>query len=361
MIKKVLDPFGRWSRASIIGLSFLWMASVGALDYAVGFELSLFPLYWPALCPATWYCGASWGYALGVLSVAFVTIGDVLHHSWSHPIVLWANAATRLAAFAMLVWVLAKLREAYDRESLIRRESQAAAALKGELVSLMGHEINNALTLLKTTAFLMREDEPEPSAHRQESYAIIDRVLFNMELMSRNFLDNARMESGRLKVNPEPVDIGRHVEEAVKIFSPIMKQRSLKLSVELPPLPALALVDEAALVAIVNNLVGNALKYTPNGGRIEIKVARTKAARPSVRISITDTGIGIAPKDKKRISEGFVRLPEGELMAKGFGLGLKTVHGLLQLHGAHLEIESVLGQGSTFSFVLPLAETRQAS
>ncbi|HEX4047425.1 MAG TPA: ATP-binding protein, partial [Elusimicrobiota bacterium] len=73
-----------------------------------------------------------------------------------------------------------------------------------------------------------------------------------------------------------------------------------------------------------------------------------------VRVSIADTGIGISPKDRKRILEGFVRLPEGKVMAKGVGLGLKTVHELLELHGSELEVTGQLGKGSVFSFTLPL-------
>lgn len=237
------------------------------------------------------------------------------------------------------------------------QELEAASTLKSGLMSLMSHEFNNAIAVLKMTVFLMKEDQPNPPERLKDNYEIFGRVLLNMEFLTRNFLDNARIEAGRLTLNLESVNLGLAIEETIKAFSPILQQRSLTVIVDSPPIISKVLVDRAALALILSNLIGNAVKYTSDHGRITVKVEHSKLQASSVRISISDTGIGIGPKDREKIFEGFVRLPEGKIMAKGFGLGLKTVHDLLQLHGTHLDLESEIGKGSTFSFVLPLAET----
>jgi signal transduction histidine kinase len=222
-------------------------------------------------------------------------------------------------------------------------------------MSLVSHEINNAIAVMKMTLFLMQENEPDPPAKRRDAYDIFGRVLLNMELAARNFLNNARVEGGKLSLTLEPVDSVARIEDTVGMFAPLLQQRHQTLVVDaakgLPKVRA----DRAALMLILSNLIGNAVKYTQDGGRIVVKVELSELQRASAKISISDTGIGINPKDREKIMEGFVRLPEGKVMAKGFGLGLKTVHDLLQLHGSHLEIDGQTGKGSTFSFILPLA------
>jgi signal transduction histidine kinase len=348
--------FSRLGKPVVIAISLSWMAATGWFDYRAGLELSLFALYWPAVCLATWYCGAPWGYGLGVISVAVAAVDDIIAGR-AHPHLAAAviETVTRLISFCFFVWGLARLREAYALEGRTRRVSEEAAELKTGLMSLMSHEINNAIAVMKMTLFLMQENEPDPPAKRRDAYDIFGRVLLNMELAARNFLNNARVEGGKLSLTLEPVDSVARIEDTVGMFAPLLQQRHQTLVVDaakgLPKVRA----DRAALMLILSNLIGNAVKYTQDGGRIVVKVELSELQRASAKISISDTGIGINPKDREKIMEGFVRLPEGKVMAKGFGLGLKTVHDLLQLHGSHLEIDGQTGKGSTFSFILPLA------
>lgn len=251
------------------------------------------------------------------------------------------------------MWVLGKLREAYLREAQTRRVSEEMEQLKSSIISLMSHEINNAIAVMKMSVFLMKETEQNPSRTLTDGWDTISRVLVNMELAARNFLDNARMASGKLSLRLEPVDIGGLIKEQIEMFRPLFSQRDLTVVLDKPSGVMAVWADRAALSLILSNLIGNAVKYTSEGGRITVRLEESKVQRACVLVTVADNGIGISSAGTKKIAAAFVRLPEGKVMAKGFGLGLKTVHDLLQLHGSHLDIDSQVGKGSSFSFTLP--------
>ncbi|NNN05841.1 MAG: ATP-binding protein [Elusimicrobia bacterium] len=128
--------------------------------------------------------------------------------------------------------------------------------------------------------------------------------------------------------------------------------KHLSLSTALPPGSLFVSADADALSIVLSNLIGNAFKYTPDGGSVTVQVA-LEAAQTAI-VTVEDAGIGIAPEDIQRISSGCYRAKPGKIAAGGYGVGLKVVRDLLESQHSRLEIDSALGRGSRFSFRLPL-------
>jgi signal transduction histidine kinase len=237
-----------------------------------------------------------------------------------------------------------RLNAQFEREAELGR-------LKGSLVSMTSHEFNNALSVLGGMANLLRTtEETPPTGRRAEYYTVLDANLRALTLAVSNLLDMGRLEDGRFAVHPRRTELGRILEDAATALKPLFERKQLQFALEIPPDAPAALADPEALVLVATNLLGNAIKYTPEKGRVSAGVAVEPDGR--LRVYVSDTGIGVAPEDRARILEGH-RTPEGRQAAKGFGVGLTIVKRVLDAHGASLEIDGAKGEGSRFSFVLP--------
>jgi signal transduction histidine kinase len=237
-----------------------------------------------------------------------------------------------------------RLNAQFQREAELGR-------LKGSLVSMTSHEFNNALGILGGVTGLLRSTEPAPpTGRRAEYYAVIEANLRSLALAVSNLLDLGRLEDGRFAVHPRRAELGRVLEDAAAALQPLYRRKELAFSLEIPPDLPPALADPEALGLVATNLLGNAIKYTPEKGRVTASASVEPDGR--LRVSFVDSGIGVAPEDRRRILEGH-RTEEGRKAAKGFGVGLTIVKRVLDAHGAALEITGEKGSGSRFSFVLP--------
>ncbi len=354
MFRGLLDRLDHLNKAAILILAAASMAAICWIDIRTGVRLSLLTFAWAPVALVAWYCGMWYAFVYAAVDVGLIIFRDIQRgQTYSHPFFLVWDALLRSLSFFFFVWVLGKLREAYLREAQTRRLSQEVEQLKSSIISLMSHEIANAISVMKMSVFLIKERQRNPPHSLTEGLDTISRVLVNMDLAARNFLDNARMASGKLSLKLEAVDLAAMLAELMKLYGPLFSQRDLTVILDMPSGGGQVRVDRAALSLILSNLIGNAVKYTAEGGRITIKFADSSVQRDSVQVSVADNGIGISPEGTQKIAAAFVRLPEGKVMAKGFGLGLKMVHDLLELHGSHLDIDSAPGKGSMFSFTLP--------
>ncbi|MCW5853174.1 MAG: response regulator [Anaerolineae bacterium] len=226
--------------------------------------------------------------------------------------------------------------------------------MKTEFVSVVSHELRTPLTSIKGFTDLMLDGDAGPLNDEQEEYlAIIKRNADRLVALINDLLDISRIESGRVQLALQAVDLGAVVQEVAETLRPQIEAKSQTLSVDVPADLPPVLADRDRLVQIVTNLLSNAYKYTLAGGRLAIAATHTDGV---ARLAVSDTGAGIAPEDQAKLFTPFHRV-DSSLTREvgGTGLGLSIVKSLVELHGGHIEVTSQVGVGSTFSFTLPFA------
>jgi PAS domain S-box-containing protein len=243
-------------------------------------------------------------------------------------------------------------------QKALEQHLRDADQLKSDMISLVSHEYGNQLTNMKLALHLLRESEPAPQGEsRKHAFEVLTRAIEHLRVSTENFLSLNRLESGKFSLHLRPTSIRSAALETLVLLRPMAEAKRIRLSLqsELPgerPVPVRA--DAEALSLIMNNLVNNAIKYTPEGGVVTLRTSVLPAATPQVRFCVEDTGIGISAPDQQHILSGFFRTSEGRKVATGYGVGLMLVKELLERHGSRLQIDSAPGKGSRFSFDLPL-------
>jgi len=201
--------------------------------------------------------------------------------------------------------------------------------------------------LLKTEA-LAKEVRGTPAERHVES---IDRAADRMESLIATLLDAARIESGRLELVRRPLEPGKLVSQVGDLLEGLATGKSLKLVIDVPAELPLVFADRERLLQVLENLASNAIKFTPPGGHVELKV---EPGPGEVRFSVCDNGPGIAIADLPRLWD---RYYQGERKRrKGLGLGLYISRGIVEAHGGRIWVESQEGKGTTFTFALPAAD-----
>jgi signal transduction histidine kinase len=352
MFKKIKDfTAGTRRRAIVTGL--LIFASVSAADYMLANEISLDVFYFLPIFILTWYAGKRWGLAAALAGV-FVWLTDervfAPDFADTYHVVLW-NALVRLGFFYTVVALVHELRRIVERERSVSR-------LKSAMIHTVSHEFNNALTGLSAGLFLLREtDRAGSDETRSRLYDSMDVSQHKLSLYVKNILNEARMEEGRFKVEKRPVALRELAAAVAASLQELLRQKSIKLSLKMPEKPVLVNGDSEALALVISNLLGNAVKYTGQGGEITIRIEPAGDPPERVVFSVDDSGIGISLADMKKITAGFYRTPESQAQAEGFGLGLRIANELLALHDSRLEISSEKGKGSCFYFEMKAAPT----
>jgi signal transduction histidine kinase/CheY-like chemotaxis protein len=231
---------------------------------------------------------------------------------------------------------------------------RSASAAKSDFVASMSHEFRTPLSAIIGFSDLM-STEPRDGGTvvvPVEWVEHIQRGGQHLLALVNDVLDLARVEAGRLDLRPEPVDVAHAVTEGVNGLRPLADRKNLV--VEIAVTPVTASVDRGRFRQILYNLISNAIKYTPDGG--SIRVSATRAAG-EVRIAVTDSGVGIAPEDHQRVFEEFRQVGDPSERQPGSGLGLAVTKRLAEAHQGRIDLTSARGQGSTFTLVLPDAES----
>jgi signal transduction histidine kinase len=221
--------------------------------------------------------------------------------------------------------------------------------MKDEMVSTVSHDLKNPITSIQGFVDLIAMAGPVNERQR----AFIDKVkkaTADMGALINDLLDIAWIETG-MKMSIVPCAIPELVEPVVQKFREQAASKRLSLQVE--PLDGLPTVsgDPQRLRQVLSNLVGNAIKYTPDGGRITV---RGNAQNGKVILEVEDNGIGIAPDDLPKVFDRFFRAEDTFIQTvEGTGLGLSIVKSIVERHGGEVTVESQLGEGSTFRVTLP--------
>ncbi len=228
--------------------------------------------------------------------------------------------------------------------------------IKGIFVNAVTHELRVPLTSIKGYVEFLEDGLGGPLTDKElEFIAQIKRNEERLERLVADMLDFARLEAGTFVLNCETADFRGKVEEVLESLAPQAAEARLALVAKLPETPLDVRMDPQRIGQVLLNLVDNAIKFTPAGGRITVS-ARFESDPESgarvLRAEVADTGIGIAQEDLSKLFHRFTQLPDGQKRG-GTGLGLSICRALIEAHGGQIGVRSELGQGSTFWFTLP--------
>jgi len=248
-----------------------------------------------------------------------------------------------------------RLRELYEQEKELRQELEAEMQRRIEFTRVLVHELKTPLTpVLASSELLVTQLEEEPLLTLAKN---INRGASNLNNRIDELLDLARGEMGMLQLRSESVDMLQLLHGMVNDMTLVASRQGQSLLSELPPSLPSAWADEGRLRQVVLNLLSNALKFTPEGGKITL---RAKQKDSALIVEVQDTGPGIAKEDQKRLFEPYHRLEGGDREhLSGLGLGLALCKTLIELHGGDIWVESGVGEGSTFGFSIPLEVARR--
>jgi signal transduction histidine kinase len=214
----------------------------------------------------------------------------------------------------------------------------------------VAHDLRNPLAALEMSAALVRADQdlpPEPKMRRV--FGVLERQVGRLTRMVQDLLDATRVEAGELALQLEERDLRFIVREVVDLLKDTSEIH--ELVVDVPNAPLVVRCDPMRIEQLLTNLVSNAIKYSPRGGRVEIDAKREGAL---ARVSVSDHGLGIPTPAIERLWEPFWRVAYSDHSIPGAGLGLWTARRIALAHLGSISVQSEVGQGSTFTLSLPL-------
>jgi len=225
---------------------------------------------------------------------------------------------------------------------------------KSEFVSLVSHELRTPMTSIRGYADLLEAQVAGPLNARQAEFVdTIRRNTERMQALVSDLQDISRIEAGKLWLEVKPTVFAQALDNALQGTQAQIEARSQQLTTTVPHDLPLVRADPARLTQILTNLLSNAHKYTPEGGRIDVRARREGAY---VHCAVSDTGIGISSQDQAHLFTKFFRSEDPAVREMpGTGLGLCIVKNLVELQGGRMTVESQLGEGATFAFTLPVA------
>ncbi len=242
--------------------------------------------------------------------------------------------------------------------------SQSAVAImnarlfsQSDLLAEIMHELKTPLMAITTASELLARPEL-PENKRADVVVMIQRETKRLSRMTKEFVDFARLESGRMNLKMEPVDVAEVVTDVVGLSQAQAEERNVELVIDcaadLPkPTDAPCLsVDRDRLQQVLLNLVSNGIKYNRENGRLSIIGRRQNG---NVSLAVADTGHGISEEDVAHLFERFYRVPGSEGKAEGSGLGLAITQKIVEQHKGQISVASVVGEGTTFTIKLPLS------
>ncbi|EPX59525.1 hypothetical protein D187_003015 [Cystobacter fuscus DSM 2262] len=230
----------------------------------------------------------------------------------------------------------------------LHEQSGQATRTRDEVLRVVAHDLRTPLNVISLSARKFLTSPPEKRIADTTSLESIQKAVDRATRLIQDLLDVARMEAGRLSVERGLEQTARLVREAAELHRALTEEKSIQLTVAVAEDAPPVFADRDRVIQILSNLLGNALKFTPAGGRIAL---RAEPAGHMMRFSVSDTGAGIPKENLPHLFEPFWQASAGN--KQGAGLGLAIVKGLVEAHGGRIWVQSQPGRGSTFFFTLP--------
>jgi PAS domain S-box-containing protein len=309
--------------------------------------------------------------------------GSILYCEWYNS-VLHDDTGKLVSVLSLVLDVTARKHAEEERAALLSRErdlrkqAEEADRLKDEFLATLSHELRTPLTSILGWATLIRNGEVDRTENFDRALEIIERNARSQARLIDDLLDVSRIITGNLQLDVHPLNLAPIVEVAIDALRPAAGAKGIQIETELDPRSCLVSGDPNRLRQIIWNLIMNAIKFTPRGGRVSLRLSCFTPSNSSVsplplspfptspfssyvRLTVQDTGDGITPEFLPYVFHRF-RQEEGSISRKagGLGLGLAVVRHLVELHGGSVTAASPgPGKGSTFTLDLPLAADRR--
>jgi len=245
--------------------------------------------------------------------------------------------------------------------NVMAQEVKASRQAQRDFVANVSHELKTPLTSIQGFSQAILDGTARDGEAQRHAAQVINDEAERMARLVNELLDLAKLDAGQIVMAQEPVDMGQLLRGCVEKLTPQAGQGGVELKLDLGALPLLS-GDNDRLAQVFTNLVDNALKHTPQGGRVTVaaREAISQPARkgekapPRIEVSVADTGSGIPPEDLSRIFERFYQVDKSRRRkGKGAGLGLAIAKEIVQAHGGQIKAESVVGVGTKFTVTLP--------
>ena len=267
------------------------------------------------------------------------------------------QVADRTALLENRTCELARANETLKRQQQQLEEAnrllQNENEYKSEFLSMVSHELRTPLTSIVAFVKILNRDCAPASEEERQTRREIEHSSRILLTMIEDILEMSRVDAGRTKLNVELVDFGDLVGMVQGMVQPLADHGGIDFVIDVAPDVPLVSIDFDKMRHVVENLCGNAVKFTPRGGRVTLEVTWDQKA-DEVVVVVRDTGIGIAKADQERIFEKFVQADAGAARHyNGTGLGLALAREYVEMHGGSIDVESVFGRGSVFTVRVP--------
>lgn len=240
----------------------------------------------------------------------------------------------------------------HDLARQVLREQQAVRA-RDELVAVVSHDLRNPMTVISMLCGMMQKafssDGPHTSRRISSAIDTMQQAASRMNILLEDLLDTSKIEAGRYRIAPQPLDVAQIFEEAYSLLAPLALDKSIDISFHAEPDLTIH-ADPERLFQVLSNLVGNAIKFTPKQGKVGV-VAMSDGEQ--IVFSVRDSGEGIPADQLPFIFDRYWTMKEGN--PNGTGLGLYITQGIVQAHGGTIQAYSEVGKGSEFRFSVPRA------
>ena len=232
-------------------------------------------------------------------------------------------------------------------------QQRVAEEARHDFVAHATHELRTPLTNIRLYVETLLEGEAEDPTSRARCLDVINQETRRLERMVGDMLSVAEIEAGSLKIDRDDVKLDQLLHDVEQDYQALAQEKQIALEFHLPPkLPTLQ-ADRDKLIMAIQNVVGNAMKYTPEAGSVTVSI---ESDDQMITLDVTETGIGIAPEDQEKVFEKFYRAADKRVSnITGSGLGLSLAREVVRLHGGDITLESQVDHGCTFTITLPVS------
>ncbi len=253
-------------------------------------------------------------------------------------------------ATILLVWATQLIVKVSRQKRLTDEQSARISNARKEIVEIVSHDIKNPISTILISVDMMKLSlaEEQTNSNLQTSLGMIERSAKTVRQLITDLLDHTKIESGNLVLDSKPCDLGEIVENVATRFKLLAQAKSLQFKIQVPGDEMISSCDPARIDQVLSNLLGNAIKFTPNGGTVTICCKKTEKG---IAISVEDSGVGVSEEQIPHLFDRYWQVNKSS--QQGSGLGLAIVKSIIDAHRGQIQVESVPKKGTKFNLLLP--------